>query len=316
MPVFGGLHGRGLLYRRLNGGVSVVIGGEDPLRFCLRYRRNGIQGILHLLRRQHFYARSAQTHLSENYIFGLIDRHFGTVKKTTVLQLQGILIIDGEIPGSCFTHLDMQILLSVQKVKRLIHDGRSNSQLGFALLHDFGIMSVDIRNQLRRGFIDGFKAFPKLLQFLSFGPVGNVAKAVFAGSNAIIGAYGIGNTFGLNLFSVTAFLYGFRVDFFIECLDGLVAAEVHEAVIKGGESVGQLNGRCCDDRSHEACFHRGTDCSGNAVITGSSQLITIQAIRDCTAVNSRIQEQRRLSEQFCFLKGIAGVQCLKGFGVV
>ena len=106
------------------------------------------------------------------------------------------------------------------------------------------------------------------------------------------------------------------MDFFIECLDGLVAAEVHEAVIKGGESVGQLNGRCCDDRSHEACFHGGTDRSSNAVIAGSSQFIAIQAIRDCAAVNSRIQEQRRLSEQFCFLKGITGVQRLKGFGVM
>ena len=76
-------------------------------------------------------------------------------------------------------------------------------------------MSVDISNQLRRGFIDGFKAFPKLSQLLALGPVGNVAKAVLAGSNAIIGAYGIGNTFGLNLFGVAAFLDSFRVDFFI-----------------------------------------------------------------------------------------------------
>ena len=210
----------------------------------------------------------------------------------------------------------MQILLSVQKVKRLIRDGRSNSQFGFALLHDLGIMSVDIRNQLRRGFIDGFKAFPKLLQFLSLGPVGNVAETVLAGSNAIIGAYGIGDTFGLNLFGVAAFLDSFRMDFLIECLNGLVTAEVHEAVVKGGESAGQLNGSSCDDRSHEACFHRGTDRSGNAVISGSSQFIAIQAIRNCVAVNSRIQEKRRLSEQFCFLKGIAGIQYLKGFCIM
>ena len=51
IPIVGSLHRRSLLYRRLNGGISVVIGSEDPLCFCLRYRRNGIQGILHLLRR-------------------------------------------------------------------------------------------------------------------------------------------------------------------------------------------------------------------------------------------------------------------------
>ena len=81
-----------------------------------------------------------------------------------------------------------------------------NRHFRFTLFHNLRIVAVDVSDKLGGGFIDGFKTCTKLFQLLIFRPGCNIAEAVFARSDAIIGTYSKGNAFCLDFLGVSVFL--------------------------------------------------------------------------------------------------------------
>ena len=75
----------------------------------------------------------------------------------------------------------------------------------FTLFHNIGIMTVDVGNQLGGSAVDGFKTCTKLFQLLVFRPRCDIAKAIFACFNTIIGTNGKRYTFCLNFLCMTVF---------------------------------------------------------------------------------------------------------------
>ena len=63
---------------------------------------------------------------------------------------------------------------------------RLGSQVNTTLLADNLIMSVNVRNQLSGGLVDGLQTGPQLRQRLVLAPGGDIAKAVLASLDAVI----------------------------------------------------------------------------------------------------------------------------------
>ena len=71
----------------------------------------------------------------------------------------------------------MEVHRIVHKVEGFFFSGRLQHRfflnrsfygnLRFSLFHNLCVVAVDVSNQFRRGFVDGFKALPKLLQLLA-----------------------------------------------------------------------------------------------------------------------------------------------------
>ena len=100
--------------------------------------------------------------------------------------------------------------------------------LRFTLFHNFRIVAVDVGDKLGGGFVDGFKACTKLFQFLIFRPGCDIAEAVFARCDTVIGTYGKGNAFCLDFLGVAVFLLLVE-----ETLHGNLAADKVQAFVLG-----------------------------------------------------------------------------------
>ena len=110
-------------------------------------------------------------------------------------------------------------------------------------------MAVDVVNQPARRPVDDFKAFSKLRQRFVLRPGCDIAEAVFAGGNPIIGADRIGYAFRLYFFRAAGELCSIRKLRIQEFLYGLFAVDEIQPILAKMEKTGagQFNGLCRND---------------------------------------------------------------------
>ena len=83
---------------------------------------------------------------------------------------------------------------------------RLGGQVNAALLTNFLVMPVNVRNQFSGGFVDGLQTGPQFRQLLAMAPAGDISEAVFSGLDTEILADGVGDALGLHLLGVAVFL--------------------------------------------------------------------------------------------------------------
>ena len=163
------------------------------------------------------------------------------------------------------------------------------------LFHNLRIVAVNVGDKLGGGLIDGLKACTKLFQFLVFRPGCDIAEAVFARCDTIIGAYGKGNTFCLDFFGVSVFLL-----FVEETLHGNLTADKVQAFVLGQVQAAvfaKVKGLCRNNRTGvidgyillDGYRHTG-------VIVRAAQIIAIQSFGQIIKRNTPIREQSRYIE--------------------
>ena len=81
-------------------------------------------------------------------------------------------------------------------------------QVNAALLTDGLIVTVNVRDQLSSGLVDGLQTGPQLRQLFTLAPAGDIAETVLAGLDAVILADGVGDALGLHFLGVAVFLFG------------------------------------------------------------------------------------------------------------
>ena len=149
-----------------------------------------------------------------------------------------------------------------------------NRHFRFTLFHNLRIVAVDVGDKLGRGFVDGFKTCTKLFQFLVFRPGCDIAEAVFACGDTIIGTYGKGNAFCLNFLGIAVFLL-----FVEETLHGNLAADKVQTLVLSQEQstvFAKVKGLCRNNRTGVIDGYILFDCYRHTgVIVRATQIIAI-----------------------------------------
>ena len=161
-------------------------------------------------------------------------------------------------------------------------------------------MTVDVGNQLGGSAVDGFKTCTKLFQLLVFRPRCDIAKAIFACFNTIIGTNGKRYTFCLDFLGMAVF------SLFIEetvCGD-LTADKVQPFVLGECKATifAKVKGLGCDDRTgvidYNVVFDRYRH---TGIVVRTSQIIAIHSFGNISRGNTPIRKQGGYIEDFNLL---------------
>ena len=172
----------------------------------------------------------------------------------------------------------MKIYRIIHEIKGFLGGSLQNRlgqrQIGLALLHNLSIVPINVGNQLRGSLVDGLKACTKLFQLLVFRPCCNIAEAVFAGCDAVVGTHGKGNAFSFDFLGVAVlFLLG------LELIGGDFAAHKVQPLVLGepqSPAFGNVQRFCCKNGTGVIDHHTLLDGYGIAgVIVGTAQIIAI-----------------------------------------
>ena len=172
----------------------------------------------------------------------------------------------------------MKINCIIHEIKGFLGGSLQNRlgqrQIGLSLLHDFSIVPVNVGNQLGGSLVDGLKACAKLFQLLVFRPCCDIAEAVFASCNAVVGAHGKGNAFSLDFLGIAVFLL-----FGLKLIGGDFAAHKVQPLVLGepqSPAFGNVQRFCCKNGTGVIDHHTLLDGYGIAgVIVGTAQIIAI-----------------------------------------
>ena len=151
-------------------------------------------------------------------------------------------------------------------------------------------MPVNVGNQLGGSLVDGLKACSKLFQLLVFRPCCDIAEAVFAGCDTVVGAHGKGNAFSLDFLGITIFLLlGLKLiggDFTAHKVQSLFLGEPQRPILGNIQRLCGKNGTGVVDHNIVLDGHGFT-----GVIVGATQIVAVQTLGDIRCSNAPVGEQ-------------------------
>ena len=161
-------------------------------------------------------------------------------------------------------------------------------------------MAVDVGNQLGGSAVDGFKTCTKLFQLLVFRPRCDIAKAIFACFNTIIGTNGKRYTFCLDFLGMAVFSL-----FVEEPICGDLATDKVQPFVLGeckATIFAKVKGLGCDDRTgvidYDVVFDRYRH---TGIVVRTSQIIAIHSFGNISRGNTPIRKQGGYIEDFNLL---------------